>query len=36
VGADHYRRFRTYLKVVRGVLGGETMTLDVVGSRKPA
>ncbi|HEV2249223.1 MAG TPA: class I SAM-dependent methyltransferase [Candidatus Limnocylindria bacterium] len=34
-GPDHYRRFRTYLKVVRGVLGGETMTLDVVGSRKP-
>lgn len=36
VGPEHYRRFRTYLKVVRGVLGGDTMTLDVVGSRKPA
>lgn len=35
VGPEHYRRFRTYLKVVRGVLGGDTMTLDVVGSRKP-
>lgn len=34
-GAEYYRRFRTYLKVVRGVLGGHTMTLDVVGSRKP-
>jgi cyclopropane-fatty-acyl-phospholipid synthase len=35
-GAEYYRRFRTYLKVVRGVLGGDTMTLDIVGSRKPA
>lgn len=35
-GAAYYRRFRTYLKIVRGVLGDETMTLDVVVSRKPA
>lgn len=35
-GAEHYRRFRTYLRIVRGVLGDDTMSLDVVVSRKPS
>jgi cyclopropane-fatty-acyl-phospholipid synthase len=33
VGKEDVRRFRAYLKLVRQVLGGRTMTLDVVVSR---
>jgi cyclopropane-fatty-acyl-phospholipid synthase len=36
VGADYYHRFRTYLNVVRHVLRGHTMTMDVVVAHKPA
>ena len=34
VGADYYRRFRTYLKLVRKTWNGTKMTLDVVVSYK--
>ena len=35
VGADYYRRFRTYLEIARRyIVTGETMTLDVVAARK--
>jgi hypothetical protein len=34
VGAEHYRRFRTYLKLVRRVFDTTTMTMDIVVARK--
>src|SRR5919202_1714633 len=34
VGEEYYRHFRTYLKIVRRIMNGRTMTLDVVGSSK--
>lgn len=34
VGAEHYRAFRTYLKLVRRVFDTSTMTLDVIVSHK--
>ena len=33
VGADYYRRFRTYLMLVSRMISGDLMTLDVVGAR---
>ncbi len=35
VGADYYRRFRTFLKLGRHALGDPTMTVDIVVGRKP-
>ncbi len=34
VGKDHYRRFRTYLKLVGKIFAGHEMTIDVVLSTK--
>lgn len=34
VGAEHYRRFRTYLKLVRRVFDTTTMTMDVIVAHK--
>ena len=34
VGEDYYRRFRTYLKIVRKMTGLGTMTMDIVASFK--
>ncbi len=34
VGADYYRRFRTYLKLVRKTWNGTKMTLDITVSYK--
>jgi hypothetical protein len=34
VGEDYYRRFRTYLKLVRKTWNGTKMTLDAVVSYK--
>lgn len=36
VGAQHYRRFRTYLKLVRRVFDTTTMTMDVIVAHKMA
>jgi cyclopropane fatty-acyl-phospholipid synthase-like methyltransferase len=38
VGAEHYQRFRTYLRIVRKMHGSARppMTLDVVAARSPA
>ncbi len=34
VGEEYYRRFRTYLKIVRKMTGLGTMTMDIVASFK--
>lgn len=34
VGADYYRRFRTYLKLVGKIFSGRQMTIDIVVSKK--
>lgn len=35
VGADYFRRYRTYLRLARRTVSGETMALDAVLARKP-
>lgn len=35
VGAQYYKRFRTYLRIARRIFGGPSMTLDVVSSVEP-
>ena len=35
VGAEYFKRFRTYLKMCLHIFRGKTMTLDMVVSRKP-
>ena len=34
VGEEHYRHFRTYLRIAHRIMNGRTMTLDVVKSSK--
>jgi len=36
VGVEHYRRFRTYLKLVQRIMSGRTMSMDVIVATKLA